>query len=283
MKIAVVIPAHNEAAFLPQLLASLAQQTNPPEEVVVVDDHSTDDTTELVLRQAQKLPFLRLVRHASSELHAPGEKVVNAFNAGVAALVCPWDILVKLDADLTLPTHYFETLALAFQEKNLGISGGYIFEQDPEGVWQKNHPMHHDHVRGALKAYRRACFEAMGGLRVGMGWDTVDEHLAHYHGFKVQPIPELQVKHHRPLGKAYGINAARLQGKAFYQMRYGALLSVLAALKHSIAHSNPLLFFSILKGYFNARKSKTNPFVNEFEGRFLRRLRWKKMFNRKGV
>ena len=42
--IAVVIPARDEAANLPGLLASLATQTRAPTEVVVVDDHSTDGT-----------------------------------------------------------------------------------------------------------------------------------------------------------------------------------------------------------------------------------------------
>ncbi len=42
--VSVVIPARNEAATLPDLLASLANQTEPPREVLVVDDGSTDAT-----------------------------------------------------------------------------------------------------------------------------------------------------------------------------------------------------------------------------------------------
>jgi len=61
--VAVVIPAHNAAAFLPLALQSLQQQTQPPHEVVVVDDGSTDDTAAVaeglgatVVRQAQRGP-----------------------------------------------------------------------------------------------------------------------------------------------------------------------------------------------------------------------------------
>jgi len=43
-RISVVIPARNEAATLPGLLAALERQTMPAAEVVVVDDHSDDDT-----------------------------------------------------------------------------------------------------------------------------------------------------------------------------------------------------------------------------------------------
>jgi 4,4'-diaponeurosporenoate glycosyltransferase len=42
--VSVVIPARDEAASLPGLLASLAAQTRPPDETIVVDDHSRDDT-----------------------------------------------------------------------------------------------------------------------------------------------------------------------------------------------------------------------------------------------
>lgn len=43
----VVIPARNEAAQLPRLLAALDQQSHPPASVVVVDDESADDTTRV--------------------------------------------------------------------------------------------------------------------------------------------------------------------------------------------------------------------------------------------
>lgn len=43
-RLTVVVPARDEAATLPRLLASLADQTLPPRAVVVVDDSSTDGT-----------------------------------------------------------------------------------------------------------------------------------------------------------------------------------------------------------------------------------------------
>lgn len=43
--VSVVIPARDEEATLPRLLASLAAQEPPPAEVIVVDDHSSDATT----------------------------------------------------------------------------------------------------------------------------------------------------------------------------------------------------------------------------------------------
>ncbi|MGH9181520.1 MAG: glycosyltransferase family 2 protein, partial [Acidimicrobiales bacterium] len=48
--VSVVIPARDEAATLPGLLASLAGQHPAPAEILVVDDHSTDDGAEVARR-----------------------------------------------------------------------------------------------------------------------------------------------------------------------------------------------------------------------------------------
>lgn len=45
--VTIVIPARDEAANLPVLLASLVPQTTPADEVVVVDDHSSDATADV--------------------------------------------------------------------------------------------------------------------------------------------------------------------------------------------------------------------------------------------
>ena len=43
-ELSIIIPARNEAENLPQLLASLQQQTLHPVEILVVDDGSEDET-----------------------------------------------------------------------------------------------------------------------------------------------------------------------------------------------------------------------------------------------
>jgi len=46
-RVSVVIPARNEAARLPKVLAALATQTRPADEVLVVDDDSDDETASV--------------------------------------------------------------------------------------------------------------------------------------------------------------------------------------------------------------------------------------------
>ena len=56
----VVLPAYNEGAALPHVLAELEEYLDDSYEVVVVDDGSTDDTAEI----AEGFENVRVLRHA---------------------------------------------------------------------------------------------------------------------------------------------------------------------------------------------------------------------------
>ncbi|MEB3200030.1 MAG: glycosyltransferase family A protein [Synechococcaceae cyanobacterium] len=60
-RVSLLIPARNEAATLPHLLASLARQTLKPAEVIVIDDHSEDATAAIARAAAATLP-LRVIQ-----------------------------------------------------------------------------------------------------------------------------------------------------------------------------------------------------------------------------
>lgn len=275
MKYCVVIAAHNEADFLPLTLDSLKAQQLLPEAVVVVNDNSTDLTGEIALAYAPYFKSYRVINRKSEAAHLPGSKVVRAFQAGFDQLEAEWDFIVKLDADLILPPHYFSRIAEIFQtQPEAGMAGGFAWEEN-NGQWELNHPMEKDHVRGAFKAYRKSCFEDIGGLRPAMGWDTVDELLARFHGYKIITDPDLKVKHLRPTGASYTKKARLLQGKAMYTMRYGLLITVVASLKMALAQGKPAALFYNLQGFYEAGKEKAPFLVNEEEGLFIRNYRLK--------
>ncbi len=102
--------------------------------------------------------------------------------------------------------------------------------------------MDKDHVRGAFKAYSKACFKAIGGLKCAMGWDTVDELLAQYHGFKIHTDDTLKVKHLRPTGKAYNKKAKGLQGKAMYTYALWILDYLYRLFKNGMEEKNKCVF-----------------------------------------
>lgn len=55
LTISVVVPALNEAAYLPNLLEALAAQTRPANEVIVADAGSTDGTPEIARRYGARV------------------------------------------------------------------------------------------------------------------------------------------------------------------------------------------------------------------------------------
>ena len=271
----IIIAAHNEEDFLAKTLSSVLNQSLLPKKVIIVNDNSTDSTEVIIDDFIAKTTLFEKLNITSSNEHMPGSKVINAFTKGLERLDNDYTFLVKLDADLILPLDYFEKLAYIFKGHPLvGIAGGFIYEKNSAGEWALNHPMNKNHVRGAFKAYTNACFKAIEGLKTAMGWDTIDELLAQYHGYEIYTDSALKVKHLRPTGNAYNAKAKLLQGKAMYTMRYGFLITLIASLKMAWNQRKHNAFFDNMYGYFLARKEKTPFLVSKKEGLYIRKLRW---------
>ncbi|MFS4493581.1 glycosyltransferase family A protein [Maribacter sp. 2308TA10-17] len=276
MKYYVVIPAHNEEAFLADTLNSILRQSLQPQKVIIVNDNSSDETEAIINEFTTLSPIFLKLNTTSSEIHMPGSKVINAFNKGLAILDEAYDFIVKLDADIILPDNYFERIAYIFTgSPKVGIAGGFIYEKGSDGNWKLNHPMNKNHVRGAFKAYSKSCFKAIGGLKNAMGWDTVDELLAQFNDFEIFTDDALHAKHLRPTGHSYNEKAKLLQGKAMYTMRYGFWITFIASMKMAWKAKNWKSFIDNFEGYYTARKEKEPFLVTEKQGNFIRNLRWK--------
>lgn len=273
----IVIPAHNEEAFIALTLQSLISQTHLPSKVVVVNDNSTDKTAEIVLAFAKDNPYISLVEKKSSAIHLPGSKVIQAFQKGFETLDDNYDIIVKLDADLILPKNYFETIVKHFEENpTTGMAGGFAYIEK-NGGWILENLTDKDHIRGAFKAYRKACFKQMGGLKAAMGWDTVDELLSKFYGWKVVTDDSLIVKHLKPTGANYNKTARYKQGEAFYTLGYGFTITAIASAKLSFMKKKPFLFFDYIQGFLKAKLAKTPLLVTESQAKFIRDYRIEKM------
>jgi len=217
---AIVMPVRDEVASLGRTLDSVLAQSHPPRELAVVDDGSSDGTADLARAYAARHPWIRVVETGGGARRARGGRVVEAFEAGAAALDDRTPIVVKLDGDLFLPAHYFAWVAEAFaREPRAGIVGGVVLEHDGS-VWRPA-GFNPRHVRGALKAYRRACLEEIGGLRAAMGWDGIDEYGARARGWEVFVLTELVVLHYRRRGGRQRWWRARIEeGRACHYMGY---------------------------------------------------------------
>ena len=277
MNIYIVIPTYNEEAFIALTLQSLISQTVLPKKVVVVNDNSTDKTAEIVLAFAKENPFIELVNKTSENIHLPGSKVIQAFQKGFDTLDENYDLIVKIDADLIFPTNYFETIIKHFQsDATIGMVGGFCYIEK-NGDWILENLTDKDHIRGALKAYRKETFQQIGGLKPAMGWDTVDELLCKFYNWKVVTDESLHVKHLKPTGANYNKTARYKQGEAFYTLGYGFTITAIASAKLAMMKKKPLLFIDYIQGFWKAKSAKKPLLVTTEQAKFIRSYRLQKM------
>jgi poly-beta-1,6-N-acetyl-D-glucosamine synthase len=219
-----VTPARNEGKSLRRLAASVLAQTVLPDEWMIVDDGSTDETREVADLLARRHQWIRLVDSprptagAIRDGRTSGRDII-AFNAGVDALDRPVDVLVKLDADVSFQPEFFERLLTEFvRDASLGIASGTCYEL-VTGHWVVRH-VAGEHVRGATRAWRWACFEDIQPLEKRLGWDTVDELKANALGWRTRQIP-IPFFHHRAVGQRDGrLRSWSGQGETAYFVGY---------------------------------------------------------------
>jgi glycosyltransferase involved in cell wall biosynthesis len=273
----IVIPSHNEEALISLTLQSLVEQTVLPTKIVVVNDNSTDNTAKIVNSFVAKFPFISLVNKTSDAIHLPGSKVIQAFQKGLESLDDNYDFIVKADADLIFPNNYFETIIKHFKsDEKIGMAGGFCYIEK-NGEWILENLTDKDHIRGALKAYRKETFQQIGGLKAEMGWDTVDELLCKFYDWKVVTDESLHVKHLKPTGANYNKTARYKQGEAFYSLGYGFWITAIASAKLAMMKKKPLLFLDYIKGFWKAKSKKKPLLVTKEQAKFIRNYRLKKM------
>ncbi len=275
LNIYIVIPAHNEETYIGKTIESLVEQTLTPAQVVFVNDNSTDNTQTIIEDYASKYHWITLINTSSSDKHLPGSKIINAFYKGFEVLDNAYDIICKFDADLIFPNNYLEQISKHFSNNSkLGMAAGFCYIEK-NGHWILENLTNKDHIRGALKAYRKDCFLQIGKLKPSMGWDTVDELLAKYHGWEILTDESLHVKHLKPTGQSYNKASKYLQGEAMYKMRYGLWITLISAIKLAMKKNSFRQFRDYMSGYFKAKSNNTEFLVTADEGRFIRNLRWK--------
>ena len=280
MNIYIVIPAHNEEDYIGKTLESLVTQTLLPNKVVVVNDNSSDSTQTIAEDYASKYPWISIINSKSSDAHLPGSKIIHAFNKGLDSLDSNYDIICKFDADLIFPENYLEQIVNHFNaNEKLGMASGFCYI-NKDSNWVLENLTNKDHIRGALKSYRKDCFDQIGQLKPSMGWDTVDELLTQYYGWEILTVESLHVKHLKPTGQSYNKASKYLQGEAMYKMRYGFWITLISALKLAYKKASFQLFRNYISGYFRAKSRKTEFLVSKKEGEFIRDLRWKGIRNK---
>lgn len=176
--VSLVIPVFNEERFIGALLNSLAAQTYPASslEVIVADGGSTDGTRKIVARaQVAGTPAVTLVENRARH-------TAEGLNAGIAA--SHGDVIIILGAHALVDTAFVAESVRALRGTGAAAAGGVLEARgegpvgaaiaaalsSPFGVGDARFrfatsPGYVDTV--AFAAYRRECFDVLGGFDEG--------------------------------------------------------------------------------------------------------------------
>ena len=162
MDLSVIIPAFNEADYLPATLDSIRRASErlrePPDvdvEVIVVDNNSADETAAI----AESM--------GATVVGEPVQGIGRARNRGASA--AGGDVLVFVDADVTVPVTLLEVVHEVMSEPDC-IGGGVDVEYRPRRLvirlylrcWRQLARLT-GMVQGATQFCRGSAFEAVGG------------------------------------------------------------------------------------------------------------------------
>lgn len=278
MKLAVIIPAYNEEEFLPITLQSLLGQSRQVDKIVIVNDGSVDGTEGICKAYSETYAHISFISNIKKEKRASGAKVVRAFNLGLKQVsLKDYELIAKIDADIEFPADYFEKVILAFENDNkLGLFAG-VCTILKNGEWVYENVANLDHVRGPIKTYRTEAFLQMNGLRQIMGWDTIDELLLRYNGWRVDVDPDLKVKHYRVTHSINGwYKESKLNGQVFHNLGYNFFVAAMSSAKRAITRQPYLLTGLVSFLSYIGNKFKDQPVnLDKMERRFINRYRLK--------
>ena len=130
-----VTPCRNEVDYIRTTLETTCSQTVLPKLWIIVDDGSSDDTPAILAEYAARYSFIKIVQRVDRGKRAVGPGVIEAFYDGLAvADLDEFDYLAKFDADLELPSRYFErTMERMESDPLLGNLSGKLFERRSDG------------------------------------------------------------------------------------------------------------------------------------------------------
>jgi poly-beta-1,6-N-acetyl-D-glucosamine synthase len=218
---AAVTPARDEEANLPRLAGSLIDQTVKPVAWVIVENGSSDSTLSIARRLAAEHAWIHVLQTPPGERYDRSSPLKRAFHAGIAALEGQGDIVVKLDADVSMDPWFLEGILKTFEaDPGLGIASGTLLEQR-HGRWREL-TLLGDHCWGPTRCYRRECLAAVLPLDDGGGFASIDETKAHLAGFRTRTLRHLPFRHHRleGLGEGSEWRAWERDGAAAYYTGY---------------------------------------------------------------
>jgi len=196
-KYIIITPVKNELNFFKETLKSVCNQSILPIKWIIIDDASTDGTSELINSYAGKFNFIDHHRldNFKPGLNTTGGRSGALMNYARKLIPGSVDIVVKIDADISFDETFFESLfKFLNQNPKLGIVSGHLVQDGkPEKITD------YSSNRGAVRVYRKECFEQIGFFYTSRGEDQMDTYKAKFLGWETRTF-DVYFNHLKPEG-----------------------------------------------------------------------------------
>ncbi len=288
-----ISPVRDEAEFVRRTLDSIVAQSEQPAKWLIVDDGSSDETPKILSEYAKQYSFIQIVRREDRGARKVGPGVIDAFYEGYEQIdPSTYDYICKLDMDLDMPPRYFAILMDRMeQQPRLGTCSGKAYYPAPQNIDKSfSGPLISEHCGdeasvGAVKFYRRACFEDIGGFVRQVMWDGIDCHRCRMKGWIAcsWDEPELNFLHLRPMGSSdQSIFVGRMRhGFGQWFMGTGPTYLCVSALYRMTKRPFIIGGLGILWGYTKAMITAQPRYEDMNFRRFLRSYQWSSLLRGK--
>lgn len=126
--VVVLLPAHNEAATLPETLAALGRQTYQPDRVIVVADNCTDATVEIAHENGADV--ITTVGNTGRKAGA-----LNQALAEILPTLRRWDFVLIADADTALSPQFLAAgIEVMVADPGIDAVGGLFYGEGGAGL-----------------------------------------------------------------------------------------------------------------------------------------------------
>lgn len=279
----IISPVRNEAKNIEATITSMVGQSIKPLAWVIVDDGSNDKTPEIICRCVTGIHWITVITlpdRGYYDLMGGGE--IRAFYRGLEKVQhLDFDFLGKLDGDIVLERSYYEELLGRFRENpRLGIAGGTCLHY--EGAKLVVEKVYEKHVRGAARMYRKACWDAIGGVIDKLGWDAMDCYKARMLGWETRSFEDLRVIHLvKTWSKGGWLHGRRRSGRMEFLIGSHPAFFLLKVVRELKVKPYLLSTLALAGGYFIAR-CKREPRVADAElVRYIRREQLGRLLRKK--
>lgn len=280
-KYVVVTAARNEAAYIENTITSLTAQTELPMKWIIINDGSSDDTGKLADKAAAEHDWIQVIHREDRGFRKVGGGNVDALYEGFDAMAeLDYEFLSVVDADLIFGENYFSQLFKKFDaDPKLGNACGRVYDLKEDGLVKL--VCRPEMTFGALKCWRRQCFEDFGGLMRHPGWDGLDCYGAMMKGWNTHNFEdeEMKITHLRPMGSSQkNIYTGRVRrGRGFYLMGAHPFWVLFSSLYH--VNEPPYLAgpFCVMYGYLKTVLQGEPRQIEPQLVKFVRRWQMSKM------